>query len=86
MHAAPLEIVVAAGPGVDAGPALQVLRRAFIPNKVVALAPGTLPLLEGKTAGEAGVRVYVCRDYVCGRPLEGMAAIGAYVAEMGEGN
>jgi uncharacterized protein YyaL (SSP411 family) len=86
LHAAPLEIVVAAGQGVDAGPALQVLRRAFIPNKVVALAPGTLPLLEGKTAGEVGVRVYVCRDYVCGRPLEGMAAIGAYVAEMGEGN
>ncbi len=79
MLLSPLEIAVAAKDA-DPAPALRALRRAFIPNKVIAQTPGTLPLLEGKTAGDGGVSVYICRDYTCERPLEGLSELESYVA------
>ncbi len=50
--------------------------RHYVPNKVVAagkpedaLAPGALPLLKRKTLQKGKPAAYVCRDYVCGRPV-----------------
>ena len=55
---------------------IKEVYRHYIPNKVVAagkpedaLAADTLPLLKRKTLQKGKPAAYVCRDYVCGRPV-----------------
>lgn len=56
---------------------LDTLDRHYVPNKVLALIdpegdgePGkAVPLLEGKTLLNGVPTVYLCRDFVCDRPL-----------------
>jgi uncharacterized protein YyaL (SSP411 family) len=56
---------------------LEVVRRRFVPNKLVAwmdgdAAPGVndgLPLLNGKTLVGGKPAAYVCKDYACQRPV-----------------
>jgi uncharacterized protein YyaL (SSP411 family) len=58
---------------------LAIIRGRFYPNQVVALGPGdggqgSSPLLRGKLAhGE--VTTYICRDYACQAPVEGVEAL-----------
>jgi uncharacterized protein YyaL (SSP411 family) len=62
--------------------ALDLVRRPFRPNKVVAFrssradgAPHTsIPLLEGKSA-RGPVTTYICRDFICQDPLVGVEAL-----------
>jgi len=82
-HTAPPRIVVIAG---EAGnPAtralIEVARRPFAPNKVVALADvaagaetlerlrRVFPVLEGKTTPDGQPRAYVCQGRTCGPPI-----------------
>jgi uncharacterized protein YyaL (SSP411 family) len=67
--------------------ALGLIRRPFRPNKIVALseneingADDLIPLLRGKTAN-GPVTTYVCHDYTCQAPLEGVAALEAALRE-----
>jgi uncharacterized protein YyaL (SSP411 family) len=51
---------------------LHEVRRPYLPNKVVAAGPqGTSqpPLLTGRDARGADAALYVCRNFVCERPL-----------------
>ncbi len=77
-----LQVVVVVGtvtaPGLD-----DVLRKSFVPNKVLvrvedvrvdALAE-KLTLVEGKRAREGRTTVYVCRDRVCDQPVTEPAAL-----------
>jgi uncharacterized protein YyaL (SSP411 family) len=65
-----------------------VVRDQYLPNKVLAVASGEddglgarIPLLAGKTSFDGEAAAYVCRDYVCQRPVhtpeELRQAIGA---------
>jgi len=83
----PREVVVA---GEASHPAVQTMlemvRRTFLPQRVVVLAhPGSdaslLPLVAGKTPGEAGARAYVCRNYACRKPVDTAEALGNVLAE-----
>ncbi|MFQ5457567.1 MAG: thioredoxin domain-containing protein, partial [Myxococcota bacterium] len=77
-HDLPKEIVlVKATPEGDAGPLLAELRRAFVPNRVIAVTAGgeaasklaqTVPLAEGKTAIDGKTTAYVCEREVCALP------------------
>jgi uncharacterized protein len=62
---------------------LQLIRRPFRPNKVVALrdlsTPGSnleklLPLLAGKTALRE-VTTFICQNFTCTAPLVGAQAL-----------
>ncbi|MCU0511948.1 MAG: thioredoxin domain-containing protein [Anaerolineae bacterium] len=54
---------------------LDALRRPFYPNVITALsrsdagAEAAVPLLRGRTLREAQPTVYVCRQFVCARPV-----------------
>jgi len=70
----PLEIVVATGEREAAG-LVDVLRRTYVPNRVILWnRPGDdateerLELARGKTARDGETTVYVCRNRVCDRP------------------
>ena len=73
----PLEILIVT-PHDDPQPEpfLQVLGRAFLPNRIVAVVPearvaelsATLPLLEEKRALGGSVTAYVCENRVCQQP------------------
>src|SRR5262249_7410940 len=64
--------------------ALELICAPFRPNKVVAFRSSdghprqdkTIPLLEGKTA-RGPVSTYICRDYACQTPLDGVEALEA---------
>ncbi len=83
-HAQPKEIAIVGDPADSGTQALiaQVYRN-YLPNKVVALGRAedarkeeTLTLLKRKTLVRGKPGAYVCRDYVCGRPVstpEGLA-------------
>jgi uncharacterized protein YyaL (SSP411 family) len=74
------EIAVVGGNATEKAMAIQ---RLFLPNKVVAAAPDTgskIPLLAGRT-GAADALIYVCRDFVCRRPVVGMDAFLEAIVE-----
>ncbi|MEB2311284.1 MAG: DUF255 domain-containing protein [Sorangiineae bacterium] len=48
----------------------------FLPNRLIAHGPGTLPLLEGKTAPG----LYVCRNFVCEAPITEPGAVAGALA------
>jgi hypothetical protein len=57
---------------------LQVIYRAYLPNRVIAISPdgnSKLPLFEGRALANGGVKVYLCRNSVCGLPVESVAAL-----------
>jgi hypothetical protein len=75
----PQEIVVvtAAGSRDDAGPFLEVLRRTYLPNKVLAVVPqgqeldaqaALVPLVKGKVARKGLATAYVCEQGICQLP------------------
>jgi uncharacterized protein YyaL (SSP411 family) len=65
----PSKEIVIAGP--DPEPLLRVVRKLFIPNKVVALADGKakLAVLEGRSAVQGKAAAYVCENMTCQRPV-----------------
>ncbi len=76
-HDKPKEIAIIGDSNAAATKALidEVYSR-YLPNKVVAscppaeaLTPTALPLLERKTLRQGKPAAYVCRDYLCGRPV-----------------
>ncbi|MBL8803580.1 MAG: thioredoxin domain-containing protein [Planctomycetes bacterium] len=85
LAASPRELVVA-GELSDARTQdfLRTIRGRFAPQRVVALADAradreTMPVLDGKSAGAAGPRVYVCRNYACQRPAESLAELAEHL-------
>jgi uncharacterized protein YyaL (SSP411 family) len=65
----PAREIVITGP--DPGPLLQVVRRMFLPNKVVALADGKakIPVLEDRGPVKGKAAAYVCENMTCRRPV-----------------
>jgi uncharacterized protein YyaL (SSP411 family) len=71
-------VIVTAGPRREADGFLDVLRRTYLPNKVVAVVPESgpgrelharlLPLIEGKVARKGRATAYVCERGLCQRP------------------
>jgi uncharacterized protein YyaL (SSP411 family) len=70
-------VIVTAGEADRAEPFLSVLRRSFVPRKVVIVVRGqgeqqklakTIPLVQGKTAKKGNATAYVCEAGVCRLP------------------
>jgi uncharacterized protein YyaL (SSP411 family) len=87
LAAGPREIVIAGEPaGEAASRMIDVVRRTFLPQRVVASAregadPALLPLVEGKQAGPGGARAYVCRNYACREPVDSPEDLGRVLRE-----
>ena len=84
----PKEIIVvtAAGSREDADPFLEVLRRTYLPNKVlsvvsqgqdVAAQAELIPLVKGKVARKGRATAYVCEKGVCQLPTTDPAVFAA---------
>jgi uncharacterized protein YyaL (SSP411 family) len=85
-HAVEIVVVRPPGPLTDDGrQLLAVLRRRFVPARVVVFGDGVadrgLPLLRGRTALGGGVTVYVCEQGVCQRPATTSRALLALLGE-----
>ncbi len=87
----PKEIVVvtAAGSRDDADPFLAVLRRTYLPNKVLSVVSegqdvraqaDLIPLVKGKVARKGLVTAYVCERGVCQLPTTDVAVFTAQLA------
>lgn len=84
LHRGPtIQAAVVGDPQSDAvARALDLLRRRFFPNKVVALrapdwpedAVAPVALLAGKAGRAGGLTVYLCRDFACDAPVDGVEA------------
>jgi hypothetical protein len=75
----PLQIVVAKGSD-DDGALIDVLRKTFVPNRVVVWTNGggisdLVPLAEGKVARDGKTTVYVCKERVCDQPTSDPAQV-----------
>jgi uncharacterized protein len=65
--------------------ALRLIHQGFRPNKVIAWKPNwrrvaadldtLFPWLVGKESPKGIITTYICRDYVCQEPLEGLEAL-----------
>ncbi len=70
------EVAIAGDPADSATRALlEVIQRPYRPNVITALTPGDagdeapIPLLRGRTLRDGQPAVYVCRNFVCARPV-----------------
>ncbi len=70
------EVAIAGDPADDATRALlEVIQRPYRPTIITALTPGdagddaSIPLLRGRTRRGGQPTVYVCRNFVCARPV-----------------
>ncbi|MEQ1744718.1 MAG: thioredoxin domain-containing protein [Saprospiraceae bacterium] len=73
-----LEIAVVGGNATEKAAAL---RQRFLPNAVFAASQETdssSPLLAGKS-GEAEALIYVCRDYICHKPLKTLEEFDQFI-------
>lgn len=88
-HEHPKEIAIIGDPK---DPATQALvaeaYRSYLPNKVVAVATpaqaaaeDATPLLKRKTLRQGKPAAYVCRNYVCGRPVTSPADLAKQLAK-----
>jgi uncharacterized protein YyaL (SSP411 family) len=82
----PLEIVLVAPRGGDAGALLDVVRRTYVPNKVLVVATEgddllerarVVPLLGGRRALRGRPTAYVCRGSACDLPAMAPATLAA---------
>ncbi|HLY07872.1 MAG TPA: thioredoxin domain-containing protein [Planctomycetota bacterium] len=73
----PAKEIVITGP--DPGPLLAVVRRSFLPNKVLALADGkaAIPLLESRGPVQGKAAAYVCENMACKKPVTTPAELEA---------
>ena len=72
----PVHEIAVVGTEAQRTPLVQVVRDQYLPNKILAVASGEddglgyrIPLLAGKTSIDGGAAAYVCRNYVCRRPV-----------------
>ena len=82
----PLEVAVAGDPAAaDTRALLDVAQRAFRPNLVIAAGEGkaaeVVPLLAGRDRLDGRAAAYVCRRFVCRRPVAEPAALAAQLDE-----
>jgi uncharacterized protein YyaL (SSP411 family) len=83
-------VIVHDGDRAKAEPLLAVLRRTFLPNRVLLVlsesdagALDSLPLLEGKrVTGESGATAYVCERGRCEQPTSDPAVFETQLAEV----
>ncbi len=87
----PKELIVVSPAGGDPSPLLDVLRQAYLPNRILVVteegAPleklqKLVPLLEGKKALKGKVTAYVCTARVCLRPASDPAELAKQVAQV----
>jgi hypothetical protein len=73
--AVPQEVAIVGRPGeAETDALLAVVRRAYLPNTVVALrrpddADDTIPLLRDRPAVDGWATAYVCERFACQRPV-----------------
>ena len=82
----PLEVAVAGDPAAaDTRALLDVAQRTFRPNLVIAAGEGkaaeVVPLLAGRERLDGRAAAYVCRRFVCRRPVAEPAALAAQLDE-----
>ena len=86
----PLEVVLVLPQGNAGRELLDVLRRAYLPNAVRAVASegpdlakqaGLVPLLEGKGAHRSKATAYVCRKNVCDLPTSEPSTFASQLAK-----
>jgi uncharacterized protein YyaL (SSP411 family) len=82
----PLEVAVAGDPAAaDTRALLDVAQRAYRPNLVIAAGEGkaveVVPLLAGRERLDGRAAAYVCRRFVCRRPVAEPAALTAQLDE-----
>jgi hypothetical protein len=85
----PREIVISGEPSSDGVAAmLRVVRRSFLPQRVVALAShdadeALLPLVQGRKPQSHAVSTlaYVCRDFRCDAPVSSPEALAALLRD-----
>ncbi len=84
-------VIVHDGDRAKAEPLLAVLRRTFLPNRVLlvsaeseaAALAGSVPLLDGKRViGDAGATAYVCERGRCERPTSDPAVFAEQLAQV----
>ena len=82
-------VIVTRGPREQAEPFLQVLRRTYLPNKVLVVASEgrnlkaqarVIPLLEGKLARKGRPTAYVCEQGLCRLPTTDPAIFAGQLA------
>ena len=73
----PVHEIAVVGTETQRAPLIQVVRGQYLPNKVLAVASGEdeglgarIPLLAGKTSIDGRGAAYLCRDYVCQKPVQ----------------
>ena len=73
----PKEILLIKGPNGDANPLVDVLRKSFVPNRVISIVDdgaerdahaSRVPLLRYKTAQKGRSTAYVCENRICKKP------------------
>jgi uncharacterized protein YyaL (SSP411 family) len=84
MLAGPLEIAIVGAPGLDRD-ALEVVARRKPGAVVVVAEAGTpgIPLLEGRTEVDGRPAAYVCRGFVCERPVTSVEDLVASMQRSG---
>ncbi len=72
----PVQELALVGPQTELQQLLSVIRKCYLPNKVLASSETIddalgrkVPLLAGKVALEGKATAYVCQDYACQRPV-----------------
>jgi hypothetical protein len=80
------EVVLVTQPDAEAPLLTEVLRSAFVPNRVLIVAAGAAPglerarLLAGKRALDGRSTAFVCRDQVCTSPARDADTLAAQLA------
>jgi uncharacterized protein YyaL (SSP411 family) len=72
MLAGPLEVAVAGRPGDRRDAMASVARRTTSPGAVVVVGPGDadgVPLLADRAEVDGRPAAYICRNFVCQRPV-----------------
>ncbi|WAL66674.1 thioredoxin domain-containing protein [Amycolatopsis cynarae] len=81
MASGPVQVAVT-GPDAESRVKLRRVAAELVPGGAVVLAgePDTAPLLEGRPLVDGAATAYVCRGYVCDRPVTSPAELAAALA------
>lgn len=75
--------IVVVGDGEARDQLLKIIYHTYLPNRVIALSPDgrtNLPLFEGRALANGGAKAYLCRNSICGLPVESAAALQEQMA------
>jgi hypothetical protein len=78
----PVSEIAIVGPAAQRENLVEILRRRFLPNKILGVADSVdarlgekIPLLAGKSTIEGKATAYICQHYVCRQPVTNAAEL-----------